>query len=150
MERSGTVLILVGRDGEGRARIIETASDDGEVGFLQQVLADPHADPVAAVRERRTLREQEENAFADYVEGLVSSPSCGIELRRQAGLWFRSRIHLETYRAAEVEARRVIVEFAIRLFEEDPNRTDFTLASEFAEVRVLIHEVKSECTQPAA
>ena len=122
MARTGTVLILVGRDQEGSARIIETASEEAEVGFLQQVLAACHPDPVSAVRERRRVHQQEEDAFADYVEGLVSSPSSGIELRRQAGLWFRSRLNLEMHREAEVEARRVIVEYAMRLFEEDPNR----------------------------
>jgi hypothetical protein len=141
MLHTGTVLILLARDEEGRLRILESLSDDPEITLVEQALADREPDPVMAVRQRRQKQEAEEEAFADYVESLLSAPACGLELQHHASLWFRSRIHLEEYRRAEAEARRVIVDFAFRLYRDDPSQTDFTLVSPQAEVRVLIREL---------
>jgi len=141
MLEAGTVLILLGRDEEGRPKILESVSDDPEILLVEEALAEHHPDPVTVVRQRRQELENEEEAFADYIEGLLSAPACGIQLQRHAVLWFRSRIDLEAYRRAEIEARRVIVDFAFRLYCEDPSQTDFTLASPQAEVRVLIRDL---------
>jgi hypothetical protein len=141
MMQSGTVLILLGRDEEGRLKILESVSDDREIHFVERVLADRHPDPVLAIRQRRTLQDLEGEAFADYVEGLISARDCGIAIQRHAARWFRSRIHLEEYREAAAAARAVVVDFAFRLFCEDPSQTDFILASSNAEVRIMIRQV---------
>jgi hypothetical protein len=137
----GTVLILLGRDEEGRPKILESVSDDPEILLVEEALAEHHPDPVMAVRQRRQEQENEEEAFADYIETLLSAATCGIQIQRHAALWFRSRIDLEEYRRAEIEARRVIVDFAFRLYCEDPSQTDFTLAAPHAEVRILIRDL---------
>ncbi len=141
MLQTGTVLILLVRDEEGRPRILDSVSDDPEISLIEQALADRSPDPVLAVRLRRQEQEAEEEAFADYVETLLSAPACGLQLQHHASLWFRSRIDLEEYRRAESKARRVIVDFAFRRYCDDPSQTDFTLVSHEAEVRVIIREV---------
>lgn len=133
------MLILLGRDLEGRLCVLESVSDEPEVSFVEKTLADQHPDPIWALKQHRRLQELEEEAFADYVEGLLSAPACGLQVQDHASQWFKSRIHLEEYRRAEASARQVIVDFALRLFCEDPSQTDFILASAQAEVRVLVY-----------
>jgi hypothetical protein len=141
MLEAGTVLILLGRDEEGRPKILESVSDDPEVLLVEEALAEHHPDPLMAVRQHRQEQEDEEEAFADYLESLLSAPACGIQLQRHAVLWFRSKMDLESHRRAESEARRVIVDFAFRLYCEDPSQTDFVLTSPQAEVHVVIRDL---------
>ncbi|MBU6374685.1 MAG: hypothetical protein KGQ59_01700 [Bdellovibrionales bacterium] len=141
MFKAGTVLILMGSDSDGRPFVLESVSDEPEVAFMEQIFADRHPNPVLALKEHRRRQEHEDEAFADYVEGLISAPSCGLRIQDHASQWFKSRIHLEQYRQAEAVARQVIVDFAFRLFCQDPSQTDFTLASSNAEVRVLVYRV---------
>ena len=150
MSQAGTVLILVASDAEGRPQILEAISDEPEVSFIQQTLADRHPDPVQALKQRRVIQELEDEAFADYVEGLLSAPDCGLEIRNHASQWFRSRIHLEEYRKAEALARHVIVDFALQVYCEDQSQTDFILASPQAEVRVLIYSLDVQVGAAAA
>ena len=150
MLEAGTVLILLGRDEQGMPKILEAVSEDPEILLIEQALADQQVDPVSAVRQRRQEQDDEEEAFADYIEGLLSVPACGIELQRHAGLWFRSRMDLEAYRRAETEARRVIVDFAFRLFCDDPSQTDFILTGPQAGVRVIIREIEEWSSLAAA
>lgn len=141
---SGTVLILMGSDEEGRPQILESVSDDPEVSFVEQALAENHPDPVWAIRQRRLLQEEEDERFADYVEGLLSAPACRLDIQGHASQWFRSRINLQEFRRNEAEAREVIARFALQVFCEDPSQTDFILASAQAEVRVVIRVVGQE------
>lgn len=150
MIRAGTVLILMGRDSEGRPYVLESVSDEPEVSFVEKTLADRHPDPIWALKQHRLLQELEDEAFADYVEGLVSAPTCGLRVQDHASQWFKSRIHLEAYRRAEASARQVIVDFAFRLFCQDPSQTDFILASSQAEVRVLVYVLEGVADSHAA
>jgi hypothetical protein len=142
MSSVGRVLILITRYSEGQLQIADSISDDPEFSFVQQMLSKKHPNPLEAIRQRRRVQYLEEEAFADYIESLVSAPGCALDVRDHAGRWFLSRIHLEKYRQAEAEARQVIVDYAFRVFLSDPNQTDFILASAHAQVRVLIHVVE--------
>jgi len=135
---SGTVVLLIGTDPTGRPFVIEAISEDREVEFLDLALESGVSDPLGVIHERRELQCREDEAFADYIEGLISTPGCRLELRNHAVGWFQSRIHLEKYQRAEAEARQVIADFAFQLYCDDPNTSEFILASGQAEVRVRV------------
>jgi hypothetical protein len=143
MSSLGRVLILIARDSNGTLQVLDSVSEDPEVSFVEQVLAKNHPNPIEALRQRRRLQEQEDEAFADYIENRVSAPSCTFEIREHAGKWFRSRIHLEQYKKSEAEAREVIVNYAFRVFLSDTSQRDFILASAQAQIRILIYVVEN-------
>lgn len=142
MIRSGTVVLILAPGPDQRPILLESLSDDREVEFVEEALKEGHPDPVWAVRQRRKLQDKEDEEFADYIENLVSEPHCKLEIQEHAFLWFKSRLNLEDYRRAEADARKVIADFALQVFYQDPSRTDFVLSSPNAEVRVRIHWVE--------
>jgi hypothetical protein len=139
--RSGTVVLLLTLQPDGDPVLLESLSDEREVEFVEEALKEGHPDPVWALQQRRRLQKKEDEEFADYIEQLVSEPHCRIEVQDHAAQWFQSRLQLEKFQCAESEARRIIAEFALKVFHDDPSRTDFVLAGPSAEVRVRIHLV---------
>ena len=142
MIRSGTVVLLLAQ-GQGEHTIqqpvlLETLSDDQEVEFVEAALQQGHPDPVWAIRQRRIRKAQADEEFADYVEGLVCRPECGLALQEHAVHWFESRWNLEQFQVAEIEARQVIAEFALSVFMENPSQTDFLLKSSRSEAQVRV------------
>ncbi|MFN7683888.1 MAG: hypothetical protein ACK5QT_00555 [Oligoflexia bacterium] len=140
--RSGTVVLLLAAQPGKPPRVLESLSDEREVAFVEAVLQEGHPDPVWALRHRRTTQAREEEDLADYIEGLVSEPHCKIEILEHASQWFQSRLQLERFQNAESRARDIIVEYALKIYQEDPSRVDFVLSAPTAEVRVRIHLVE--------
>ena len=139
--RSGTVVLLLAIEPGKPPILLESLSDEREVEFVESALKEGHPDPVWALRQRRKAQTREDEDLADYIEGLVSEPNCKSEVQENAVPWFQSRIELERFQRAEAEARAIIVEYALKLYEDDPTRVDFILSAPTAEVRVRIHFV---------
>ena len=139
--RSGTVVLLLAVEPEGAPVLLESLSDERELEFVESALQEGHPDPVWALRYRRKVQTKEDEEFADYIETLVSEPHCKIEVQDHAAQWFQSRIELEKFKKTECEARRIIAEFALKVYLDDPSRTDFVLSAPSAEVHVKIRVV---------
>lgn len=98
------------------------------------------------VRERDAKEEEE---FGNYVEDLLSKPFVRPEIQEHAVQWLKSKIRIEKYERSEVEAVKVIAQYAMKVFQEDPAKMDFLLAGPQAQVRVRIF-VLEETGQAAA
>jgi hypothetical protein len=122
--------------------LVDTLSDDLEIGAYEQALVQGTDDPLSVVYEVRSKRAEEDEEFGDYVEELLSKPFVPPEVQDHGVQWFRSKNRIEQFQKAETEARSVIAEFAFKIFQSDPTRTDFVLASPNAEVRVRVFLLK--------
>lgn len=118
--------------------LVETLSDESEIGALETALESGERDPLALVYEIRERRMKEEEVFGDYVEDLLSHPFLPKEVQEHGVQWFKSKHRIEKFQTAETEARSVIAEFAFKVFSQDPSKMDFILASPTAEVRVRV------------
>ncbi len=148
--RSGTVVLLLSLESKGSPVLLESLSDEREVEFVESALQEGHPDPVWALQQRRKLQRKEDEEFADYIEGLVCEPFCRLEVQGHAAQWFQSRLQLEQFQNTEAEARRIIAEFALKVFQDDPSRLEFVLAAPSAEVQVRIHLVSKSIVSESA
>jgi hypothetical protein len=142
----GTVALIVTYSGPREEPVlVESLSDEQEIGTLELALRSAAGpDALEAVRLSRLRRVEEDEAFGDYVEGLLSQPFVPPQVREHGVQWFRSKNRIEKYQAAEQEARKVIADFAFEIFRLEPARTDFVLSSSSAEVRVRVFVIGSK------
>lgn len=136
-------------DGEN-PQLLDQLSDDREIAALETALVSGEADALDTIYEMRKRQAEEEEEFGNYVEELLSQPCVRPEVREHGLQWFRSKIKIEEYQKCEVEATQVIAQYAFKLFQEDPCRTDFLLAGPTARVRVRIFVVPQMSGQAAA
>ncbi len=138
-ESQTTIALIVFKDEAGPI-LQETLTQAEEI--LEFELAVLHQDPAPLERvfDYRKKQSSEDEQFADFVEGLLSQPALKAEVQEHAVKWFKSRVKIETYQKAEVEASKVIAQYAFEIFKADQEKTDFILAGPTAKVRVRVFE----------
>jgi ATP-dependent Lon protease len=135
--KAGTVALVVRMEGS-QTQLVETLSDAQEILVLETALKKGDRDPLAHVQQLRELRQGEDEQFADYVESILIYPFVKADIRKQGLDWFRSKLRIEHYQKSESEATKVIAQFALKIYQEDPKRESFILAGPRAQVNVRI------------
>ncbi len=133
----GTLALLI-RKNRKTPELVHTLTDDREIAVLEAAVQEGEHDPLEKVFLYRSLQAKEDEEFGSYVEELLSQPFVRPEVQAHGVQWFKSKIRIEEHSKTEQAAARVIAEYACKIFQEDSNRTDFTLVGPHAEVRVRI------------
>lgn len=107
-------------------------------------------EPLDLLERVRAREAKEEEDFGNYVEDLLSKPFLRPEVQQHAVQWLRSKIRIEKYQQSEQEAVKVIAEYALKLFQGDPEKIDFLLAGPHAQVRVRIFLLLEDGSSVAA
>ncbi len=142
--KSATLALVISYD-QGSPVLIETLSDDREIHLIEGELQKGDSDPLDRLRAHREQVSKEEEEFGDYVEELLSQPFVRPEIQEHGIQWLKSKIRIEEYQRSEVEAARVIADYAYRVFQEDPRRTDFYLAGPTNKVRIRVFVLDLRC-----
>jgi len=132
-----TVALLVLKKSQSH-KLVETLSDDKEIQLFENLCESGEPDPYLKLQEYRDSQTREDNEFGDYVEELLCQPCVKPEVQHHAVQWLKSKIKIEKYRKNEIEAAAIISDYALKIFEESPDKTDFTLLGSAAQVRVKI------------
>ncbi len=141
--KDGTVALVIKYE-QGVAHLVESLSDDREIGLLELSLADHVEDPLRIVYDQREKEAKEDSEFGDYVEELLSQPFVRPEIQEHGVQWLKSKIRIEQYQKTEAEAAKVIADYAYRIFMGNPVKTDFYIAAPNAKVRVRIFVLEHE------
>jgi hypothetical protein len=144
-----TIAIVVTRHG-GEPVLTETLTSAEEILELELALINRDPEPLKRVHEFRKRQRDEDEEFADFVEGILSQPFLKPDVQEHAVQWFKSRGKIETYQKAEDEASRVIAQYAFQVFSGDPKKTDFLLAGPRARVRVRVIDLSGYPQETAA
>ena len=128
---------------------METLSDDREIELMEAAIIAGEKEPLDLLGRVRERDAKEEEDFGNYVEDLLSKPFVRPEIQSHAVQWLKSKIRIEKYERSEVEAVEVIARYALKLFQEDPEKLDFHLAGPKAQVRVRIFVIQEEQKQAA-
>ncbi len=145
MSRNSQTTIALIVHVEGKQPILhETLTETTEILEMELAVLSQDPSPLSRVHQMRKQAEGEDEAFADFVEKMVSQPALKAEVQENALQWFKSRMKIEAYQKAEKEASAVIAQYAFQLFVEDPAKRDFVLAGPTAQVRVRVFEVPAE------
>lgn len=145
----GTVALVIHKKGEA-AHLVEALSDHEEIAMLGVRMQQGDENPLRSIYDLRSQQVQEDNEFADYIEEILSRPFVKRELRDQGVRWFRSKMKIEDYQKCERDATRVIAGYAYKVYQQNPQRKDFLLASENAKVRILVFEFVEKEEKTAA
>ncbi len=121
--------------------LVETLAEDHEISLFETEVAQGDPNPLPKILHLRTVQAKEEEEFGDYVEELLSQPFLRKEIQEHALQWLRSKIRIEQYQKSEQEAAKVISDYALELFRNDPEKTDFFLVGPTHRVRVRIFVV---------
>jgi hypothetical protein len=135
--RAATVALIVKKRAD-TTDLIEVLSDEREIDVYESEQLRNNPDPLARVHEYRAKQIEEDDAFADYVEELLSQPFQKEEIKEHGIQWLRSKQRIEDFQKNENEAAVVIAKFALDLFTKDPEKNDFYLSGPTAQVRVRI------------
>ena len=138
--KTGIVALIIGSQ-DGRSVLLDQLSDEQEISILERALEDKAREPLDLVYEHRERLAREDEAFGDYVERLLSQPVVRPEVQKHGVQWLRSKQKIETFQKSEVEASKVIADFAFRLYQEEPDRRDFLLAGPAAQVRIRVFQM---------
>ncbi len=136
--RIGTIALIVRLDKDTPC-LIDALSDDHEISVLESAVRAGEEDPLQSVYVFRKRQLQEDEEFGDYVEELLSQPFLRPEIQEHGVQWLRSKIRIEQFQKSEREATRVISEYAYRIFQESPWRTEFFLSGPTAKVKVRVY-----------
>ncbi len=143
MKKVGTVALVVNKDGN-QIELIDAFSDDQEIELLEKAFSDGEEDPIEMVYQLREKALKEDEEFGDYVEELLSYPFLSPQIQDHGLNWLRSKMKIEEYRKSEEEATQVIAEHALKIYQGDQSKTDFTLAGPTAQVKIRVFEVDSQ------
>ena len=146
--KSGTIALLI----EFRDQVpvvVDTLSDDQEITLAEAAISEGEVEPLKKVQALRAHQAKEDEEFGNYVEELLSQPFVRPEIQRHGLQWLRSKMRIEQYQRSEREATKVIAEYALQVFRDDPKQTDFVLAGPVAQVRVRILIMRSIIAQAA-
>jgi hypothetical protein len=151
--KAATLALVVNCRGP-QPELVEILSDDKEIEVLEAHLqgqaGEAPSDPIGAVHEYRQSQAREEEEFGDYIEELLSHPFVRPEVQEHAVAWFKSKIRIEQYQKAELEAAKVIADFAYKVFRDDPSRQDFFLSGPSHMVRIRIFVIEDQSSTEAA
>ncbi|MEK7691562.1 MAG: hypothetical protein AAB425_11145 [Bdellovibrionota bacterium] len=139
--KTGILALVVGYRNDQDPVLLEAISEEEEIAFFRQAVESGAKNPVARLRDSRLRQEQEDEAFGDYVEQLISQPFVRQEILDHGIQWMKSRIKIEHYKTSERQAADMIANFAFKIVTEDPDKTDFFLSGPTARVRVLVFRV---------
>ncbi len=140
MSKVGTVALIV-KESEAGPTLVEALSDLEEISVLEKQILEGGINPLQEVYDLRSKHDKEDEEFGDYIEEILCQPFVKEELREQGVRWFKSKIKIEEFQRCERDATRVIAGYAYKLFQDNPKRKDFLLASEHAKVRILVFEL---------
>lgn len=147
--RTATVALVIGykanpdsSSSEKYPFVMDVLSDDREIEVLEARIAEGVLDPLNGVYVYREEQRQEDEAFADYVEELLSRPCLRTDVQEHGVQWLRSRIRIEQFQQSEQEAARIIAEYAFHIFKDSPERTDFFLAGASTRVRIRVFDLR--------
>ncbi len=124
--------------GSASSPAFEILQDEYEIEYLENALRQGDKQPLQEILYRRTLINEKEDLQADYVEELLSRPFARPNLQKQAVLWLKSKMKLNTHRQNENQAALVIAEYAYQIYQSNPDRIDFLLAGPNSQVRIRI------------
>ncbi len=135
------IVALVVRFDEKQPVLIEAVSNEHEIAALDTAYQSGSVDPLAVMHSfrERVIREDEE--FGDYVEGILTQPFLKPEVRDHALAWFQSKLKIDAFQRQELEATKVIAQYALKILGEHPDRRDFVLTGNQAAVRVRVFEL---------
>jgi len=139
--RTHTLALVLGFSSDKSVQSLEILQDATEIDFLESALRSGEKDPLHCIYQQRKIQLQQEIDFEDYVEGLLTQPFLDPVIQEHGVQWFRSKIQIEKYKKSEQQAAQVIAEYALKIYEKDPTRTDFTLVSTQTEVRIRIFTI---------
>lgn len=142
----GTVALIIAPE-KKEPVLVDCISDESEIAVFQAALEKGETDPLAVVYTKRERQAREEEDFGDYVEELLSRPFVRPEIQHHGLQWLKSKLRIEEFQRSEKEATSIIAQYAFKLYQEQPSRTDFILAGPNAQVRIRIFEV---CTRRKA
>jgi hypothetical protein len=142
-KKVGTVALIVQCDGNAHPMLLEKFSDDREIEVFEQALGVSGGKPLEAVYELRVKQAKEDEDFGNYIEELLSQPFLRPEIQEHGLQWLKSKIKIEEFRKAELQAAQTIADFAFKLFLENPKQTDFFLAGGSAKVRIRVFVLES-------
>ncbi len=125
-------------------QLLGVLSDDREIEVFERALLSRVENPLAILESYRERIALEEGEFGDYVEELLSQPVIKPEIREHGLQWLKSKIRIEQYQKAEKEAVEVISNYALQIYIQDPEKTDFLLAGPATHVRVKVFCLSDE------
>ncbi len=139
--KEGTVALVIRFDKDAPV-LVEYFSDEAEIVVVEDALK-AGEDPILKVQEYRAREAEEDEEFGDYVEDLLSKPFLRPEIQLHGLQWMKSKIRIETFKQTEAQAAKVIAEYAINIFKQDQDKTDFILVGPTAKVRIRVFSVQS-------
>jgi hypothetical protein len=126
--------------------ILETLVDPSEIQLLESSFRAQAQDPLQEVYRYRAYLEQQDEAFGEEVEALLSRPFIQPQVRAQGLRWLRAKMKIDQFQKKEQEAARVIAEYAYRIFEKNPQQVQFQIQSKHLSVDVKIFELGRSLT----
>ena len=124
-------------------QLIDTLSHPREIDFFESALTSGEVDPLQMIYDYRVKESKQDEEFGNYIEELLSRPFLKPDVQRHAVQWLKSKIKIEHYQKIERDAAKTISDFAYKIFQKDPTKTDFFLTSKTSQVRVRVFEVRS-------
>jgi len=143
-------IALIVRSTGNTPSLFEALTSADEILELELALKNSDPDPMKRVQDFRMKQSQDDEEFADFVEGLISQPFVKADVQDHAIQWFKSRAKIEAYQKAESNASQVIALYAFEIYQNNPSKTDFFLAGPKAKVRIRVIEIKERSGLQAA
>jgi hypothetical protein len=131
----GTVALVVRFEGS-QVVLLETLSEDTEIEVVEQALQKGDPEPLKRIEQFRENQKAEDETFGDYVEQLLVQPFLRPEIRSHGINWFQSKMRIEKFKKNEAQAAKTIEEYALKLFQDAPDRKEFVLAGPKSKVQV--------------
>jgi hypothetical protein len=143
----GTVALIIDLRDDETPVILETLSDDAEIATLEAALGAGEQDPLTIVHQMRARQQREDDEFGNYVEELLSQPFVRPEIQEHGIQWLKSKIRIEDFQKKEADATKVIAEYALKVYRDNPAAKDFFLAGPAAKVRIRVFPLKNAVTR---
>jgi hypothetical protein len=148
--KASTIALVIHVAAKEKANLLEVFSDDREISLLEAHWEADQPSSLQKIHENRALQSKEDEEFGDYVEDLLSQPFVKPEIQQHGVQWLKSKLRIEQYQRSEAEAAKIIADYALKIFQNDPGRRDFFLAGPRAQVRVRIFVLGEERLKHAA
>lgn len=140
---SGIVALVI-RFEQKRPLLMAVLSDTRDIQLLEKALTQGHPTPLDLIGQARKLREQEDEAFGDYVENLLSQPFLERRVQEQGVRWLQSKAKIEQFERSESEAAQVIAQYAFQYYCQHPEKDDFLLVGAKAKVRIRVFVIPDD------
>lgn len=134
-------IALVVSGGNGSWVLVDVLSNEKEIEYLEHLIQQGDPEPLQRIYQLRAIQQSQDDEMGDYIESLVSQPFIDQKIKDQGIRWFKSKIKIENYHQLEREAAQVISDFAFKMFQEFPEKTDYLLISPQSQVRVRIFQL---------